>query len=252
VLIQSLKHQLLHDLKTSWPKTLLLAALFLVGLFFWIPPLVRAVAGSPKGSAEQVPRAAVPQTASTVVPVDRSKSVSRSITWEKADKILATDPLVRSAEVAAIHGNPFQLAPDQFSPPILFADAPPEGEQVPAHGVQGSHASATPGTRGNDSKPDKPGTSTATKAAPAANVPEGLVLKSTILGEKRRAALINDKLYSEGSLIQVDGVSYILTVVRPREVQLQKGEQTFVLALPNAPSSTNIRVERSAVRIESP
>lgn len=248
MLIQSLRNQFLHDLKTSWPKTVLLAALFLVGLFFWVPPLVRAVAGSSKGSTEPTPKAAfVPATTNPAVTTDRSKSTNRSITWEKADAVLATDPLVQSAEVAAIHGNPFQLAPDQFSPPILFADVAASKEHEAAHGT---HSPAAKGAHVAGGKPGAVGTPSTTKPEPAA--PEGLVLKSTILGEKRRAALINDKLYSEGSLIQVDGASYILTVVRAREVQLQKGEQMFVLALPNATSPTNIRMERAAVRNESP
>ncbi|MGE3314800.1 MAG: hypothetical protein AB7O26_06745 [Planctomycetaceae bacterium] len=84
------------------------------------------------------------------------------------------------------------------------------------------------------------------------NKPDGLVLKSTILGEKRRAALINEKLYSEGSLIQVDGVSYILTAVRAREVELRKGEQMFLLALPGTVSNPNIQVERVGSAAESP
>lgn len=250
-MIHSLKNQFLHDLKASWPKTLLLAILLAVGLFFWIPPLVRAVSGPEQHtrSGNNATRAAtVPSTVAKEVDVPHSNGSSRSITWEKADEILKSDPLVRSAEVAAIQGNPFRLSPDQFSPPILFADAEPEVESHPVSAPNGAKANAA-----QTAKSNKPGSTNSKTGATAPNpgsgeqaagTIDGLTLKSTILGDKRRAALINDKLYSEGSEIQLDGVSYLLTLVRPREVHLKRGEQTYVLALPGAVSASSIRVEK--------
>lgn len=250
MLIRSLRNQFLHDLKASWPKTLLLGSLLLVGLYFWIPPLLRAMGSSPRNSAVDTalsPMALLSQVPKVVPP--RASTGSSTITWEKADKIIATDPLVRSAEVAAIHGNPFQLAPDQFSPPILFADPLPNGELSKTHP---NSAQSAGGAKTNVAGKSPAGQSAASDSAPVTNTPDGLVLKSTILGEKRRAALINDKLYSEGSLIQVDGTSYILSVVRAREVELRKGEQTFLLALPSAITNPNIQVERVGTAVESP
>jgi hypothetical protein len=253
VLVKSLQKQFLHDLKASWPKTLLLAVLLVVGLFFWIPPLLRATVSAPRASADASAstRASALMPANTTRPdAPRTTSTSRSITWEKAEAVLASDPLVRSAEVAAIHGNPFQIAPDQFSPPILFAETEVAEETHTVNTASGAGAGKTVNKTNRAPGQGPPGRRTTTaKPEAAANVPDGLSLKSTILGEKRRAALINDKLYSEGSLIQVDGVSYILTVVRPREVELRKGEQTFLLTLPGA---TNIQVERAGAPVESP
>lgn len=247
MLIRSLRNQFLQDLKASWPKTLLLGSLLLVGLFFWIPPLVRAMVNSPHSPAAETASGAMallpPATKTSPA---RTSSGSRTITWEKADDIIKTDPLVRSAEVAAIHGNPFQLAPDQFSPPILFSDTPP------ADDPQRTSVAGRSGGAGKAKSAAQSVSGEHAAAATAVNKPDGLVLKSTILGEKRRAALINEKLYSEGSLIQVDGVSYILTAVRAREVELRKGEQMFLLALPGTVSNPNIQVERVGSAAESP
>jgi len=236
-----LRHQLLHDLKASWQKSLLLGVLLVVGLFFWIPPLVRAMVGETRPSASR--EAADAQGvgadgnfAGDVALRGSAGETSRSITWQRADAFLNSDPLVRSAEVAAIQAAPFRVNPDQFAPPILFADAT--------------------GAKGKQSAPPKsasvPKPADAASTEPAEKLPEGLVLKSTIVGERRRAALINETLYVEGSVIQVDGTSYLLAAVHPRQVELRRGEQVFVLGLPGFPSNDRIRIERAQPETATP
>jgi hypothetical protein len=235
VFLKAIRSQFLHDLKASWQKSALLGILLVLGLFFWIPPLVRAMSGSFETSS---PESRTSNSNSVAVPVPLEKAsqppgpTAHSITWEKADDLLATDPLVQSAEIASVRGNPFEVATDQFSPPILF------GEDEPA-GVPKSK-SAPQVARGTTRDP----AATAAAKPVIPRGPSGLTLKSTILGEKRRAALINETLYSEGSVVQVDGEDYLLAAVRSRQVELKKGDQVFVLDLPHMSASEGIRIER--------
>jgi hypothetical protein len=213
----------------------LLGILLVLGLFFWIPPLVRAMSGSFETSSTESRTGnsnAVPVSLPQEKTGQPSGSTTRHITWEQVDNLLATDPLIQSTEIATVRGNPFEVATDQFSPPILF------GEDEPA-GVPKSK-SAPQAARGTTRDPAAP--AAAKPVAPRG--PSGLTLKSTILGEKRRAALINETLYSEGSVVQVEGEDYLLAAVRSRQVELKKGDQVFVLDLPNLSASEGIRIER--------
>lgn len=208
--IGTVKNQLLHDLKTSWKKTALLGVLLAVGMFFWLPQLVRAVAGNGHAKKPAVPVAtttpetAVPKT--TTISADASAEPA-AFTWESGNSALDSDPLVRSVEVAAIHGDPFRLDRDQFPPPVLFESEPKESKRPSAE---------PPKTFVADGK-----------------LSEKLVLKSTIVGVKRRAAFINNKLYLEGRKIEVDGQSFVLSAVHPRRVVVTQGGKAFELALPS-------------------
>jgi hypothetical protein len=125
-------------------------------------------------------------------------SSTEVITWQRVERIVASDPLVRSADVAAIRGEPFRIDQDQFPPPILFAEDAAESKP-----------------RRGDPK-----------------VPLGLTLKSTIVGASRRAAYINKKLYFEGTEIRGDdGRTYLLKAVHPRKVVLEEAGQTFELKI---------------------
>jgi hypothetical protein len=184
----------------SWQNTALLGTRLLVGLWFWVPPLMRAVVGgTPEPElAPQVQQELPEETAAGREPSPDDTTVVYS--WETVDKLLESDPLVQSAELAARHSDPFGIDPDQFSPPVLFAEEPAPSE---------TQQSAAIGGR------------------PAAE----LVLKSTIVGEHRRGALINRRLYLEGSKVKVGGKSYLLTAVYPRKVVLQCGDETLELKI---------------------
>ena len=75
-----------------------------------------------------------------------------------------------------------------------------------------------------------------------------MLLKTTILGENRRVALINDSLYSEGSVIQLDGESYLLSAVGPRQVELNNGGQVIVLEFPGRAAAEGWGLERVDLR----
>jgi len=218
VWLQSIQNQLIRDLKASWQKTVLLAILFSIGLWFWIPPLVKAVvreapdvvaAADPSISPTRDEAAAVSSHAQQ--PTDQPAIV---YSWENVGSVLDRDPLVQSAEVAARHTSPFGIDADQFPPPVLFSDEP-RRTGIP------------------DSEP-----------AAADTVPSAqLLLKSTIVGENRRAALINRKLYLEGSAIQIGGKTYLLAAVYPRKVLLRSGEDTLELTMAAQPGLQPSRIE---------
>jgi hypothetical protein len=211
---RSIAEQFLHDMKASWQKTALLAALFVVGLFFWVPPLIRMVSG---GTAS--PSVAAPTQANVSAPtVDSSgaaeataaqKSAAR-IGWKDADEMLATDPLVQSAEVAAIQSKPFQIDHEQFPPPVLFAEEDDDTELIADKSIL--------------EDPDP--------VAMTLDAPNGLVLKSTIVGATRRAAFINSRLYYEGKEVRTrEGAKYLVTAIYPRRVVLTREQETYELTI---------------------
>lgn len=199
VLVRTLANQLVRDLQVSWQKTAILCALFLVGLYFWIPPLLRAIGGREATSAVAIP-AAVPGSAPASPIASRPQPETQTLsTWQHGDPVPSTDPLVRSAEIAAIRSDPFRVDERQFPPPVLFEEEPREAANV--------QIVKTP--------------------APT----ESVVLKSTIVGVSRRAAFINQKLYFEGSEVQVNGEPWRLSEIHPRKVVLRKGDAAMELTI---------------------
>lgn len=216
---QRLANQLVRDLKKSWQKTATLVVLLLVGLFFWVPPLVRAVSGLSSGSEPAPQAAAAPETPPPVeaeatfresMP-EEGNAEEPALTWETAEQFMLSHPLVRSADVAEIKTDPFRINHDQFSPPVLFArETESDGE--------------------NEAQDQTVGP------------PEGLTLKSTILGNRLRAALINSKLYREGSRVLVDGTTYRLVAVHRRKVLLSHGDNVFEIEIAERSRSGKIDV----------
>lgn len=213
--MKSFSQQLLHDLKVSWQKTLLLSLLFLVGLYFWIPPLYRAVRGT-SGSAivpEKVKTVAVP----TRPPVKTEMSFAQSNepgeeatpSWQQFDSLMQSDPLVQSVQMGAVQKNPFAVNRDQFSPPILFAEEPVESKTDVKQQVKKE----------------------------IFVLPKDLVLKTTIIGKNRRAAIINNKMHYEGKTFKHKNVTYVLEQVAARNVTLRQGEHKFELKIQNDPSA---------------
>lgn len=219
-MLGQLFQQFLRDLKASWQKAAFLGVLLTVGMCFWVPPLFRMVMKEKPAAKPSVAKADVP-----VVPTMKlersfqssieSQASKSKFNWQTAQKISNTDPLVQSAQLAAIQSSPFQVDRDQFPPPIVFAEEPKE--VIP----------------------------TATKGASSRSREQalnGLVLKTTIVGVKRRAAYINNKLYFEGKEIRAGDESFLLTAVYPRKVILSQGSDVFELKIPDKTAAGNIDV----------
>lgn len=212
--MKSFNEQLLHDLKASWHKTLLLGLLLLVGFYFWIPPLYRAVRGTTASAVvhEKTQLKATPTRPPVKTemvfaqnePVDETNH-----SWEQFDSLMQSDPLVQSVQMGAVQKNPFTVNRDQFSPPILFAGEPEQ---------------------------PKPEVKKTTEKKVVA-LPAGIVLKTTIIGKFRKAAIINDKMYYEGKTFEHENITYTLEQVAARNVILKQGEQKFDLKIQNDPSA---------------
>lgn len=210
--MQSFVEQVVRDVQHGRTRTVLLAGLFALGLYLWIPPFYQALLG-PRRSAETVeavqsasPAPIVAETsftdAGTKLRGDRNTMAKKN-----GDRRTATrDPLVQSAEVAAIGSEVFRSGDGSIAAPKLleeaFANEP--GEVMP-----------TCATVTNEPAP----------------LGGGLELKSTIIGVSRRAAYINRKLYFEGTTIEDGGMTYELTAVHPDKVVLKQGNRTIELTV---------------------
>ncbi len=224
MLIKSLGKQLIRDLQASWKKSVLLGALLAVGLYFWIPPLLRArnqttgTAAAP--SVVPMPSEVIQATAAPAPASDSLAEGSGRIGWREGLELLESDPLVRSAEIAAMVSEPFQIDDDQFPPPLLFA----ENEED-----SGTSDQPPPIPRTDQDDPGK--------------APEGLTLKSTIIGVKRRAALLNGRLHFQGNSVTAEDATYTLLEIHDDHVILSDGTAKFVLEIPRQKFFRNINVQ---------
>lgn len=212
--VKFFSEQLLHDLKVSWQKTLLLGLLFLVGFYFWIPPLYRALRGTaaPAIVPAEVNTQAMPHRPPVKTEMSFAQSDSPEETrnsWKQFDSLMQSDPLVQSVQMGAVQKNPFKVNRDQFSPPILFADESETSNEDSQHNQE--------------------------KVVQV--LPADLVLKTTIIGKYRKAAIINNKMYYEGKTLEHEDVTYILERVATRNVILRQGAQKFELKIQNDPSA---------------
>ncbi|NOX56416.1 MAG: general secretion pathway protein GspB [Planctomycetes bacterium] len=221
-MIQTLANQLIADMKKSWQKTALLGVLLLIGLYFWIPPLLRAFRSEQPRAAQAAPATTPPPASPPIEAVadfsdssaDRPRAGGSPLSWKQADQILQTDPLVRPIEAAAIQSDPFRIDHDQFPPPVtnIFAEEPPEPEPSP-------------------------------QADEDPHSIDGLVLKSTIIGVKQRAAFINGRLYFEGNMIPWKGKTFQVQAIYPRRVVLTADGETYELTIRDKSGSNRAELQ---------
>ena len=213
-MLQLLWKQLLHDLKASWKKTAVLGMLLLVGLYFWLPMLMDAFATDSRENSV-ASRVVLPQPSPSAAALSASSesageaSETPTFDWQTASRAFGKDALLQPADGEEIRADAFRVDPRQFPPPVVFAEA----------------EAARPVVRKavRESEP----------AAAAQELPSGLVLNSTIVSETRRAALINRRVYQEGSQLTYEGHTYRLTAVEPRRVELRDGAGVFELKIPS-------------------
>lgn len=203
------QQRLLRDMKASAGKTAVLAVLLLVGLCFWVPPLVRAFGSSPAVAASATSATATPgaSTATSATQGEANKTLAKK-TFESAAlaRALKECPQLQPANIENLPASPFGVDEDQFPLPVLFA----EEDDVASKIVKASES--------------KPMTATV----------EGLVLKSTIVGSQRRAAWINNRMYQEGQELVWNGASLRLSNVQSKSVTLTDGLQEWQLKLNDA------------------
>jgi hypothetical protein len=226
LVLQDLGHQLVRDLKASWKKTAALGLLLLVGLVIWIPMLLGAIGfgeeAPPGPAALEAPETGpVQPVAPAARPQQAVKTAeSRELNWQQLRAALSTDPLLRPADIATIPANPFTIDNDQFPPPDLFADSEADGALTPR----------------------LPEVAPPPVSAAPREAPEGLELTSTVVGAKRRAALLNGSLCFEGGTLVVNDVEYRIVTVRPDDVVLDDGEGEFVLEIMKPGRKGNVEI----------
>jgi hypothetical protein len=204
----SLPARLVRDLKANGPKTAVLGVLLLVGLYFWVPPLWRAVAGS--ASAAVIPEAAATslEVSPAPAPSPAAPVAPQAVTWHEAERLRTEDELFRSAGPTDIRGNAFVFDAGFLPIDVDFGEEDPETAVANAPGSTGGQTGTRP---------------VSDRAA--------LTLKSTLIGSDRRVAIINGRTYSEGAVVAAAGRTWTLLNIEPRRVLLNGDGGTLELRI---------------------
>lgn len=213
LVLHSFVEQVVRDAQTGRFKVVLLSVLFALGLYLWIPPLYHAISSESPAPAQSEP-VDEPQPAPIVAETSFNRAQHELCGADGSRRIqngdncsTLRDPLVQSAEAAAIGSEVFRNEHDSIHPVSIPEFLRNTTSPVP---------------------------SKSTETPSVADAPSGLALKSTIIGVNRRAAYINRKLYFEGTTIEDGGVTYELTAVHPDKVVLRQGNRTIELCVPTA------------------
>lgn len=207
--LSSFSKQLVHDMKASAGKSAALGLLLLVGLYFWVPQLLKAFSGGPTAApptAVDAKAVAGDSTAiaSTALP-NSAESVKKPRDSKTILKLLHEQPLLQPASAEEMPQKPFGLNDnDDLLPlPVLIAEDalaepfPPALQPAPM---------------------------------PIEKL-DGLVLKSTLVGPTRRVAIINNQLFREGQSVPWNDRQLRLESVSPKTVTLTDGSQSWQLTL---------------------
>lgn len=204
--LSSVIQQLVRDMKASAAKTAVLALLLLVGLFFWVPPLLKAFSSGTPASLP-VTDAKTVSSGSTVSPdtvLPQSNESSKKTHDSKTLlKLIQEEPLFQPARADEMPQQPFGLNDDLLPLPVLIADD--------------SLAEPLPSIEKPIPKPPEK--------------LDGLVLKSTLVGPTRRVAIINSQMFREGQTVPWNNRHFVLESVSRKSVKLKDGRQSWVLTL---------------------
>ena len=207
-----LKKQLVRDLKASPQKAAVLGLLLLAALYFWSPLVVRWLRPEAKTDvAVAEEQAVLEQPAPAVAPSTAPKPPEH--TWQQLVTWMDQDPRMLPAQDAAFLDTAFAAKPVKVE--ISDEDEPAEVAAV----VEASPQSA------------------------------GLVLSGTLIGSKRRTAMINGRSYTVGSQIEVaPGVRFAVAEISPKRVVLSRGPQRFELAMAKSEGAQAAGLESNSDR----
>ncbi len=199
--------QLVRDMKASAGKTAVLALLLLVGLYFWVPPLLKAFSSGATAAppmsvdAKAAPSGSMSTTSSSSSTVPESAKKSRDS--KTLQKLLHEQPLLQPASAEEMPQKPFGLNDELLPLPVLIAE---------------------------DTLADPSGSTAKPTLKPIEKL-DGLVLKSTLIGPSRRVAIINNQLFREGQSISWNDRQLLLESVNRKSVTLTDGSQSWQLTL---------------------
>lgn len=207
--LPQLTQQLARDMKASAGKTGALGLLLLVGLYFWLPPLLKAfgsgtadVPAAPKTKTTATSGSAADKGTSSSAP-NATASAPKQHSSAAITKLLHEHPLFQPAKAEEMPDTPFGLNDDAMPLPVEIAA---------------------------DSLAEPPPAPVQPKAKPIERL-DGLTLKSTLIGPTRRVAMINSRLFHEGQLVPWNDKQLRLESVTRKAVTLTDGSQSWQLIL---------------------
>ncbi len=219
---KSLKAQFLKELKASPKKAAALGLLLLVGLYFWVPLAKKSLSGkskplppTPVGAAAAGTPLAGAGTSAATTPAGAAPSAS--LDWQTRARWLD--------ENVVPSGGPGWAGLNTDRLPLAFG--PLTWVAIPGRDPfrEVRLASAT-----------LPADETA--AEPTVTTPKltaqslGLHLTSTVVGPRQRSALINGRVYREGSEVPCEaGLTLVLAQIGPRRALLEYQDQAIELTI---------------------
>ncbi len=205
--LSSISKQLVHDMKAIAGKTVVLALLLLVGLFFWVPPLLKAFSGratvAPSPSVDASATASGSTATASSTALNSPESAKKSRDSKTLLKLLHEQPLLQSASAEEMPSKPFGLNDELLPLPLLIAD---------------------------DALAETSGSAAKLSVKPIEQL-DGLDLKSTLIGPNRRVAMINNQLFHEGQSITWNDRQLLLETVNRKSVTLTDGSKSWQLTL---------------------
>jgi hypothetical protein len=211
--------QLSRDLKKNPGKAAALGVLVVVMIWFWLPliykPEPKPPAAPPTATAAATPAATATTTTSTSAAPTTTPLANEGpkLPWRDVAKWIGQDPLMTASPVTFEERggtNPFVISPKLVQLAIDNAKKEQEDQQ-----------------KQDDQNP------VATPPVVAATPTDlGLDVASTMIGRQRRSAMINGKVYKEGSAItNKAGLTFTLLEVQPTRVVLERNKQKFELKI---------------------
>ena len=190
--------KLKKELKKSPGKAAVLAALLGVAAWFWAPLMTGMLGGSapPPSIIATTANAPTPNATITPTPV----ATQQQYTWKQIAEAIDQDPRMLPAEPQVLPRDPFRaIAPEKPKEEVVIqAIAPPVVLDVAPRDA-------------------------------------GLVLTSTIVGGRERAARLNGKTYHEGDVIKAwvadKPLEYTLKFIYGRSIVLRLGEKEYELKM---------------------
>ena len=197
--VSKLQKQLMRDLKRSPGKAAVLGILCIVAIWFWVPLLFGGAKKPSSPASKPTESAAAPvQGIETPSPIT---AVTKTVAWHRLVALMDDEPRMQSAQlgsVAAPFGNGEKLA-----------DKPVE--------------STTPALAALMEPPPSPAKYKVT---------------STLLGPRRRVAVINGRPYAEGDELEAGAdTPYLIARVTDRSVFVERNGRRWELAIPRKTST---------------
>ncbi len=198
--LAKVQKQLVRDLKRSPAKAGALGLLCVVALWFWAP-LVSGWFGKPRPKSSKTPAQAATAAEvepSDVTPASPPVAAAVQVPWRKIVGWREQDQRTQSALLTATESPPFvQKRKDLIDPgEIKIKDITSKNEN------------------------------------PLDLTQLGLKLTSTMLGPKRRVAVINGRPYAEGDELEIgDALVFLVARVSDRGVVLQRNGRQFELII---------------------